>query len=119
MSVDYLVGIPDTITDHAHQYLNSPDIAVQGAYLTGTIIGQAEGKQALYQALDADAQSRAESFVESLGPRPEYRWDKAEEAPETLTGDWLPKPAPVVDCAGPWPVVVPPTHEAVPLAVAA
>lgn len=127
MSVDYLAGVPVTITDHADQCLNSPDMALQGAYLTGTVIGQAQGKQAIHQALETDAAHRAEAFATDLGARPTYpweqpRWDRRRlqpELPVTLTGGWQPKPVPVVDRSGPWPAVVPPTHEPVPIAAAA
>lgn len=127
MSADYLVGLPDTITDHAKACLHSPDTHIQGAYLTGTVIGQAQGKQAVHDALGADALHRAESFATDLGARPVYpweqpRWDRRRlrlEPPESLTGRWQPKPQPVVDQSGPWPTTIPPTHEPVPLAVAA
>ncbi|MGK4187787.1 hypothetical protein AB0X98_06375 [Rothia koreensis] len=127
MTIDFLARVPATIANHAQMCLNSPETIVQGAYLTGTVIGQAQGKQAVHDALEADAAHRAESFATYLGARPTYpweqpRWDRRRlrpELPESLTGRWQPKPQPVVDRSGPWPTTIPPTHEPVPLAVAA
>ncbi len=127
MTIDFLASVPATIANHAQMCLSSPDAIVQGAYLTGTVIGQAQGKQAVHEALETDALHRAESFATDLGARPAYPWERPHwdrrrlrpELPESLTGRWQPKPQPVVDQSGPWPTVIPPTHEPVLLAAAA
>lgn len=127
MTIDFLASVPATITDHAQMCLNSPETIVQGAYLTGTVMGQAQGKQAVHDAMEIDALHRAESFAADLGAQPEYPWETCQwdrrrlepQLPETLTGDWQPKTQPVIDRRGPWPTVVPPTHEPVPLVAAA
>lgn len=127
MSADFLASIPAPIVAHAKTCMTSPDTAITGAYLTGTVIGKAEGKQAIYEVLESDARHRTESFATSLGARPEYPWETRmwdrrrlqPELPETLTGCWQPRTGPAVDRSGPWPSVVPPTHEPAPLAVAA
>ncbi len=127
MSADFLAGIPSNIVDHAKVCMTSPDTAISGAYLTGTVMGNAEGKQTVYEALDTDAISRAESLAADLGARPQYPWEQPHwdrrrlqsKQRESPTGYWQPKTSPGVDRSGPWPTVVPPTHEPVPLAVAA
>lgn len=127
MSANFYADIPDALVVHARDCINSTDTSVQGAYLTGTVMGASQGKQAFYEALEADTQHRAESFVTDLGAAPTYPWEQPlwdrrklqSPRPETLTGHWVPKPRPVLDTSGPWATVVPPTHERVTLAVAA
>lgn len=127
MNADYMATVPPAIVAHGQACMYDPSPVVSGAYLTGTVIGQAEGKQAVQDALETDAQHRAESFAADLGARPEYPWEKPRwdrrrlqgQAPENLTGNWRPKAQPTVDDSGDWTVLVPPTHEPAHLAAVA
>ncbi|WP_288781692.1 hypothetical protein [uncultured Kocuria sp.] len=126
MSANYLASVPEAVLVHANTCATSPVTEINSAYLTGTVIGQAEGKQALHEALEADARHRAESFATDLGAAPTYPWEQpqwdrrklAGPRPDTLTGTWAPKANPERDTTGPWPTFKPGTHYRLPETIA-
>ena len=55
---------------HAAACLNHPDPAIRAAFLTGTVVGVAQGKSIYGAALDDYATARAADFGKYLGPPP-------------------------------------------------
>ena len=127
MTVDYMTNVPPNIISYGNACMDDPNPAISAAFLTGTVVGNAQGRQAVHDSLETDARHRAESLAADLGARPEFPWEQTHwdrrrlepEQPETLTGSWRPKSQPTVDHSGDWAVLVPPTHEPVHLAAVA